>query len=235
MAIELNIPEKARGLIIMVVSIVVVLAGGGFGGSKWLAYQNKLIEDMNALDTKIAQHDTAMNSKPRLESEYDDLRDEILEKWDTMKILNPLSGTRIYLENARAIVTKAGTESGVMISGIEGLGEAELPGKAAGFTFNTYGVRLSMAGGYENMRYLLDKLSTDNPYILLSEFSINRSPDPLNNSATVIIRWPVFPDTQEKEKWIAELKKSVEEDKAEAESAKSQESASSAAPGGDNA
>ena len=101
MALNVNMPDNVRALAGGIIGAVVVIAGTAFGGTKWLSYHKGLEEKMNVLNNQITDHDQAMKSKPRLEGEYDDLRDEILEKWDSMKILNPLSGTRIYLENAR--------------------------------------------------------------------------------------------------------------------------------------
>jgi hypothetical protein len=149
------------------------------------------IEELKNLRSQLRQAELVLVEAPKLDTDLSNLvsRLSIAEEQHIAPAENPLSwvSEKVY---------RGGREVGVLIDSVAEVSSPVLPGTQAGKpggerAFRIYTVRIMTACGYRELVNLIAFLEASNPYLCISELSINsQQSTPLKHSISLLVQFP---------------------------------------------
>jgi|GEM_PF-1704424 len=184
------------------------------------------------LKAKIENAQREIDKKPLEMKRNTEMLNKILQASDAY-MLKPVLG-RNYLLGATPIIekhVKALSLTLVKPPTEVGIGDVILPQtvrKGSPLpTVKTYTARVNLKCSYANVVRLVRAIESENPYVTIAGISIVGAPlvDPENHTVTFDIQWPIWADEETAASVRQQLKKSSEEEEAEAKAQDTKETA----------
>ncbi len=197
-----NKKERVQYLILFgIVGIAVLYLGISAGIAPMLRYKKEtrarieqLNEDVRKAEQKIRniQPDSAKNIE---------VLAQICDETDAFILRSELATAVAanYFDVAKAKVERIAFNAQVALESISEAGLSEIPQNSARTTRNilrSYGIRISLKGGYKELIRLLRELEASNPYLCVSTITINGqgAAEPEIHRISLEVQWPIWAD-----------------------------------------
>lgn len=197
-----NKKERIQYLVLFgIVGVAVLYLAVSAGIKPMLQYKKEsrarveeLNEDIRKADLKIRniQTDLAKNTE---------VLAQICDETDAHILRSELETavTANYLDVAKTIINRVAGTAQVPLESISEAGISEVPQNPARPTKNilrSYGIRISMKGGYTDLIRLLNAIEASNPYLCVTELTISGqgATEPEIHRISFKVEWPIWAD-----------------------------------------
>ena len=213
--------------LIAIGAVVVVVLLVMFAINPFIKAKRDHVAGLTELTTKIENAQKEIEKKPFELKRNTEALNKILQISDA-HMLKPVLG-RNYLLGATPIIERHVKALSIAMAkppsevGIGDVVQPQTVKKGAPLpAVKTYTARVNLKCSYADVVRIVRALESENPYITIAGLSIVGTPatDPENHNVTFDIQWPIWADEETSASIRQQLKKSSEEEEAEANDAK---------------